>query len=243
MHSREQEAGVLYEQGAQAVRAGGSELHLLASHLALMIKGTVNHAGPLWPVRVLHDGREIRLDRFIDYLRKPEREGLGIPSLHFLRQVLKASPNHGEEALNLVKKELAKEHVDLDETADRERDAAMMKHQLKATGRPPATEKGGPGPPLDTSARRAARLADRRPDLAEQVRAGSKKLSVALVEAGIRKKPAPPLTQIRKLWAKLDRDERYEHLKWTLAQCATCGRNGAENGMWCDACCDEGYQK
>ena len=57
--SREQEAGVLYEDGAKAVRAGGHELSMLASHLIFMVKGTAVYQGSLWPLPILHDGHEI----------------------------------------------------------------------------------------------------------------------------------------------------------------------------------------
>src|SRR4051812_47794915 len=118
--SREQEAGVLYEEGSRHVRAGGHELSMVASHLVFMVRGTAVHQGPLWPLRILHDGREVRLDRFIDYLMKPTRVGLGVPSLHFLRQVLKATPERGEEALTLVRAQLLKELIDFDDVADHE---------------------------------------------------------------------------------------------------------------------------
>lgn len=208
--SREEEAGQLYVEGAKAIRAGGHELFMLAGHLILMIKGTVNHKGPLWPVRILPDGlkTEVRLDRFIDYLRKPAREGLGVPSLHFLRQTLRASPKNGEEALDLVRKELAKEHVDLDAVADRERDAMPPPRELKAPHRP--SGEGVPSTPLgkgNSTARRKAQLAARRPDLAEKVRAGTMKLSEALSEAGIRKK-LTPLEQVLKLLPKLTEADR-----------------------------------
>jgi hypothetical protein len=49
MRPREQEAGILYVEGEKAVRAGGHELHMLAGHLILMVKGTVSHQGALWP--------------------------------------------------------------------------------------------------------------------------------------------------------------------------------------------------
>jgi hypothetical protein len=245
MPSREEEAGLLYEQGAKAVRTGGHELGMLAGHLSLMVRGTATHKGPLWPVRILPpDGREIRLDRFIDYLRKPMREGLGLPSLYFLRQVLKASPTDGEIAFALVREELAKEHVNFDAVADQERDTNLLKREVGETGRP-AAAKGVVSTPLpkgDSTERRAAQLAKRRPDLAEQVRAGQMKLSKALNEAGIRKKP-DPLNQIHKLWFKLDSEQRRQHLDWTLKHCATCGKEGAWNppesadGMWCDNCC------
>jgi hypothetical protein len=66
--TREREAGQLYSDGAKAVRGGGHELRSLATHLILMIKGTAQYPGALWPVRELHDGKVVNLDRFIDYL-------------------------------------------------------------------------------------------------------------------------------------------------------------------------------
>jgi hypothetical protein len=204
-HSREQEAGLLYVEGAKAVRAGGHELHMLAGHLILMVQGTENNKGPLWPVRIIPpDNREVRLDRFIDYLRKPTREGLGLPSLHFLRQVLKASPDNGEQAFRLVRQELAKEHVNFDAVADQEDATELLKGKVGPTGRP-AGAKGTPGVPSPSKGgtdRRAAQLAKRRPDLAEAVRSGRMKLSKALVDAGIRKK-ADVLEQARKALGKL----------------------------------------
>ena len=213
-HSREEEAGLLYEQGAKSVRSGGHELGMLAGHLIVMVRGTATHQGPLWPVRILPpDHREIHLDRFIDYLRKPARPSLTA----FLRQVLKASSTDGETAFVLVRQELAKEHVDLDAVADRERDSVLLKREPGREGRPSA-DKSTPGVSLSTGGtdRRAAQLAKRRPDLADQVRAGTKKLSTALIEAGIRKKPSP-LEQIKRAWKKLDRAGRYECLKSIVA--------------------------
>ncbi len=220
MYSREEEAGLLYIEGAKAVSAGGDQLGLLAGHLILMVRGTEQYPGPMWPLRIVPpDGREIRLDRFIDYLRKPTREGLGLPSLYFLQQVLKASSNDGTTALDLVRKELAKEHVDLDAIADHERDTALLRRQIKETGRPAISEKGTQYVPLPKSGkdRHAAQLAQRRPDLAEQVRAGKMKLSAALIEAGIRKK-LTRLEQIIKWLPKLDHDEIAQLMDTLLQQ-------------------------
>ena len=189
MRSLEQEAGLLYEEGAKAVSAGGHQLSMLAGHLIFMVRGTQEFKCRLWPVRILHDGTEKRLDRFEDYLRKPAREGLGLPSFHFLRQVLKASPK-GKEALVLVRSELAKEHVDFDAVADQEDAAELLKGKVGPEGRP-SGKKPTPGVGLSTGGtdRRAAQLAARRPDLAQAVRDGRMKLAAALIEAGIRKKP------------------------------------------------------
>jgi hypothetical protein len=203
--NREQEAGFLYEEGAKAVRAGGHELNMLAGHLIHMIKGTVDFQGPLWPLRILHDGREIRLNRFIDYLLRPAREGLGLSSLYFLQQVLKASLHNGQEALDLVRTELAKEYVNFDNIANREHSTALLERQPGLTG---LHNKGTKLVPFTKGGtdRQAAQLAQRRPDLADKVRAGTMKLSEALLEAGIRKKVAP-FEQIRKLLPKLTKAE------------------------------------
>jgi hypothetical protein len=189
--SREEEAGLLYLEGAKAVRAGGHELTMLAGHLALMINGTRDYPGPLWPVRVVQpDRREIKLDRFIDYLLKPAREGLGLPSLHFLRQVLKASKD-GDQVLELARAELAKEHVDLDATANKEHETELLKRQPGPHGHPTAAASQSTNLVLSKGGtdRQAAQLAARRSDLAQAVRDGRLKLSAALIEAGIRKKP------------------------------------------------------
>lgn len=203
--SREQEAGALYYDGAKAVRAGGHELSMVASHLVLMLRGTAEHRGPLWQHRILHDGREVVLDRFEDYLRKPMRVGLGLPSLHFLRQVLKATPKQGADALALVKEELSKEGVSFDDVADRERDTELLKRKPGAHGGARSSDKLSLA--LTGTARFAARLAARRPDLAERVRAGSMRLSTALVEAHIRKPPSP-LTIVRRAWKRMSPEDR-----------------------------------
>ena len=51
------------------------------------------------------------------------------------------------------------------------------------------------------------------------------------------------LERMHQLWLELDRDERHAHRAWVLKHCATCGRAGASNGFWCDACCDEGIEE
>lgn len=212
---------MLYYEGAKAVQAGGHELSMLASHLCFMLRGTSEHRGPLWQHRVLPDGlaKEIVLDRFSDYLLKPARVGLGLPSLHFLRQVLKATPQRGEEALALVKEQLGRELIDLDAAADTERDRERLKREVRKTGRP---EKGNPGLPLSKgdNARRAAQLAKRRPDLAARVRGGTMRLSAALVEAGIRKR-LTPLDELRRAWKRASAEERAAFLAAPYDGCET----------------------
>jgi hypothetical protein len=71
----------------------------------------------------------------------------------------------------LVCQELTKEHIGLDAVADQEHATELLKGKVGPTGRP-ASAKGTPGVPLPSKGgtdRRAARLATRRPDLADAV--------------------------------------------------------------------------
>jgi hypothetical protein len=190
---RSRKAGQLYTIGLQAVHRGGEQLHHLAQHLPLMIKGTVDFDGPLWPERALEpDGRIVKLDRFLDYLLKPAREGLGLPNLHFLKRVLEAS-DRGAIALKAVREELQRvDHLDFDERANQERDALLAKGEIGSTGRPSKGIEHIPLPKMG-SARLAARLARDRPDLSKRTtlpKSHNDHLSIhaAAVEAGIVRK-------------------------------------------------------
>jgi len=212
MITREQEAGELYSQGLKAVQTGGHELHMLAMHLILMVRGTSEFAGPLWPVRRFSDGTERRLDRFIDYLLKQARDGLHLPNLFFLKQTLEATPNHGDEAIRLVRAELKKEHVDFDEEA--------RKAELKMHGeRPPLADSPGrivssnsdnvtKGTDRGNSATYlAAKLRRDFPDIADKLAQGAfRSVRAAAIAAGIITPPTPA-EQITKLLPKLSDDE------------------------------------
>ena len=211
MITKEQQAGELYSVGRKAVRDGGLELQSLAMHLILMTKGTHDFSGPLWPVRELHDGKIVQLDRFIDYLLLQARDGLGLPSLYFLKQTLEATvpAKDGDEALSRVRAELAKEHVDFDKHARRD--------ELKLHGeREPLAEQGEIGNGRSrvdninskteggTSASYlAAKLKRDHPDIAERLANGEfRSVRAAAIEAGIIVPPTP-LEQILKLLPKL----------------------------------------
>jgi hypothetical protein len=95
------------------------------------------------------------------------------------------------------------------------------------------------------------RLKRDRPDLFQQVLGGAMSANAAAIEAGFRQRPTP-LQQIQTLWTKLNREERDAHLEWTLAHCATCGREGrwtmkdgsdGKQGSWCDECCYKGVSE
>jgi hypothetical protein len=216
---RSRKAGQLYTIGLQAVHRGGEQLHHLAQHLPLMIRGTVDFDGPLWPERALEpDGRIVKLDRFLDYLLKPAREGLGLPNLHFLKRVLEASDRaQGAIALKAVREELQRvDRIDFDERADQD------KHKLLANGTLAKSGDIGRGrshsynniiPKQGTSASYlAARLARDHPDLSKRTllpKSDNAHLSIhaAAVAAGIAKLSSP-LADLRRAWKKASEDER-----------------------------------
>lgn len=214
MISREQEAGQLYSDGLKAVNTGGHELRMLAMHLILMVKGTEQFPGALWPVRQLQTGKVVRLDRFIDYLMEQPREGLGLPSLHFLKRTLEATPEDGDRAITLVRAELAKEHVDFDKVAREEgvklhgeREALAEYGTNQHTGDSNTTSSEGRG-----AAYLAARLKRDHADIAAQLAAGKfKSVRAAAIAAGI-VKPPTPLDLLRRDWSKASDVERAEFL-------------------------------
>jgi len=218
--TKAQQAGELYSAGRKAVRDGGLELHSLARHLILMIDGTNEFKEPLWPIRELSDGRVIELDYFIDYLLKPAREGLHLPSLYFLKQTLEATTpvDAGATALARVRATLASEDIDFDAQArldemklHGERPAAMPK------GRPPKIKRDNV-PFKSSRGNSASHLATRikreRPDISERLAKGEfKSVRAAAIEAGIITPPTP-LEQMQKLWAKLDAANRMAFTEW-----------------------------
>lgn len=215
MITREQQAGNLYSEGCKAVRTGGLELHTLAMHLILMIKGTTEYPGQLWRKRELHGGSVRELDRFIDYLLLPVRDGLELPSLYFLKQTLEATvpAKDGDRALAMVRTELANENVDFDKQAKLDE---MKLHG----GREPLTDYGTNqhsghdniiSKQQGTSAPYlAARLKRDFPEIAERLANGEfRSVRAAAIAAGIIT-PLTPLEQILKLLPKLSEDDRAE---------------------------------
>jgi hypothetical protein len=219
MTAREQEAGQLYTDGRRAIRNGGHDLHSVAMHLILMVKGTADHPGALWPVRELNNGDVVRLDRFIDYLLRPAREGLGLPTLHFLKRVLLATipAADGERALKLVRDELRKEHVDLDEHARRD--------EMRMQGtRPALAEHGEIGRGRDrgdnitseergtSSAYLAAKLRRDHPEIADRMARGEfRSVRAAAIAAGIVRQTTA-LDQLRRAWRRASSEQQEEFL-------------------------------
>jgi len=112
-------SGEIFESAMMAVQSGGNNLRLLAKYIIFLIHGTADVSGPLWPVRVLH-GKRQTFSSFHRYLLDQPGDGIGLPSLHFLMQVLEATPKDGQRAIAMVRSELAKENIDFDKVAHEE---------------------------------------------------------------------------------------------------------------------------
>ena len=118
MKTREQIAADLYNFGRDSVMQGGYSLRTLATHISDMVYGIKGNDGALWKDRAFND-KIIHLDSFEDYLLKPARDGLGIPSLLWLARVLDAHEDkeEREKALAALRQEIA----DFDARVDEER--------------------------------------------------------------------------------------------------------------------------
>jgi hypothetical protein len=225
MRDRETVAGQHYLVGAEAIRAGGHNLSLLPGHLVMAIKGTEDFPGTLWRDRkVPPEGRRIQLDSFHAYLTLPMREGLHIPSMYFLRQLLTSQGQKGEAALKLVRDELmAVDGIDFDEQADQEKAKLLSEGRLARDGEigrgrinrsdniTPIGERGTSASYL------AARLARDHPDLSKRTtlpKLHKDHLSIhaAAVEAGITRKPTA-LENALKAFRKLSAEERRAFLE------------------------------
>ena len=107
MKTREQIATELYNDGRDSVMQGGDSLRMLAGHIPAMVYGVKDNDGALWQDRAFPD-KTVHLDRFEDYLLKPARDGLGIPSLLWLSRVLDAheEKDEREKALAALRQEI-----------------------------------------------------------------------------------------------------------------------------------------
>ena len=198
MITPEREAGEMYTSTLNAVQRGTHSASMLAGHIVLVVKGTVNHKGPLWKLReVPPEGKRIELSRFEDYLLKPPRDGLGLPSLLYVNNVLKAHEK-GAEALEILRQEIP--DFDARVKADADRLALKAAQPLGTTGGKREAGKkrtspvGGTGRAytLGRLKRDAADGNDTARDLLDQVEAGTLSASAAAIKAGYR----PPMKSI-----------------------------------------------
>ena len=119
--TRERTAGEMWSRAREAVREGDSSFWRLALHIQHMVEGVRDFPGPLWRDReVPPEWRRVHLDRFEDYLLKPAREGLGVPSLLRLHNHL-TGHDEGERAIAILRREIP----GYDARIERERTAAV----------------------------------------------------------------------------------------------------------------------
>lgn len=221
MKTREQAAADIYGDGRDTVRNGGQALRLLAGHITAMVRGANTpwgkFDGPLWRVREFPDGpsgRVITLDRFEDYLLRPSREGLGIPSLLWLSRVLSAHEDKAEResALAAVRQEIP----DFDALVEAER-ARLAVRSVEALAAPnarpgnqnarkqddnavdninrvsnPKPSKGGTDPGyLTARLKRDAATDPKAQALLDSLAAGSLSARAAALQMGYLKTPGP----------------------------------------------------
>lgn len=131
MKTREEKAAELYNSGRDSVMYGGGALERLASHLNFVVNGTKDYGPGLWKARAFTD-QTIELDSFEDYLLKPAREGLEIPDLAWLLDVLEAHPNKAER--NKAIQAVVQEIPDFLERAGAEKRGRQIR-EVEAAGR------------------------------------------------------------------------------------------------------------
>lgn len=209
MKTREQKAAEIYSYGRDCVMEGGNSLRSLARHIAVMVFGNDDHEPGLWKSRQWPD-QTIHLDRFEDYLLRPAREGLGVPSLKWLRRVLDAHPekDEREEALRAVRQEVPDfdERADAEERKEAVRDARANREGPGAPEGKSNNPNGRRGKDEETngvsntisSSRRdhgstnrlaiIGRLKRDRPDLLDKVESGELTPNAAAIEAGFRRR-------------------------------------------------------
>ncbi|AHE99841.1 hypothetical protein [Thioalkalivibrio paradoxus] len=104
--TRERKAGELWARASRDVESGDSSLWRIALHIQQMVEGVRDFPGPLWRDReVPPDWKRVHLDRFEDYLLKPPREGIGVPSLLRLHNHMQGH-DEGERAIEILRREI-----------------------------------------------------------------------------------------------------------------------------------------
>jgi hypothetical protein len=100
-----QEAGRSYRDAANSIR-GGFAVRILAGHVVWML-GDNDWGRPVWRERkVPPDGKTFNTPSFDQYLLRPEREGLHMPSLLSVHNICGADKKHGARAIHLMRKEI-----------------------------------------------------------------------------------------------------------------------------------------
>lgn len=189
--TREQFAGEKYNTGRDVVSRGVEhELWMVASHIYVMLEGTKEFPGPLWPVRdVPPEGRRITLDSFEDYLLKPAREGLGFKSLVQVDLVLRSAEREGKRALAALLKAVPDWHEKVKTDIDKAVPVLTTHGTNQHGGGDNVTSTPDRG---NSETYTLARLKRDNPDLAARVVNGELSAHKAAIQAGFRR----PMIQV-----------------------------------------------
>lgn len=217
--SPEEIAGELYSETSKSLRSGSHGMQMLALHIPYALGNNPNKY-IAWRKRVLPpDGKVVELTRFEDYLLKPVREGLGLPSLRFINGAMKLMGKDGEPALAALRQEIP----NWDERIEREsaNDLASQRKTIKR-GRPSLSDNTNNVSVKSDGVRRTqhgnsraytlSRLDRERPDLFELVVQGEMSANAAAIEAGWRKR----LTRVDRAMMEVQRmtpDEYREFIR------------------------------
>lgn len=182
MDSPEVFAGKMYDRGRDCVLKGvEGNLHRLATHIEIML-GDNDYGIELWQRRVLQpDNRLVEIDRLESYLLKPAREGLGLPDLFSLIQMMESIGRDGEGAL----KALAEHGIDRQSVA--KPDLAVRAVEKGAVGVQKKTNNisiSQHGTSSEYTIRRL--LKEDRQDLVDKILANELSANAAAIQAGFR---------------------------------------------------------
>ena len=98
-------AGERYRLASQTIRSGFA-IRVLAAHITWML-GDNDWKRPVWRERrVPPDGKTFDTPTFRDYLLRPAREGLELPSLLTVHKLCEADKDHGAKALAMLEREI-----------------------------------------------------------------------------------------------------------------------------------------
>jgi hypothetical protein len=105
MSSPEYLAGAEYKR-VSAIVSRGFAVGVLAAHITWML-GDNEWQRPIWRERAVPpDGKTFTTRTFDQYLLRPAREGLRMPSLLTVQKLCEADPKHGARAIGMLCQEI-----------------------------------------------------------------------------------------------------------------------------------------